>query len=93
MGNALRHLLRRLRILEQYYQNRRLIIRRRLFTAYDYKNGGVMERIDLRGRGIRPAVFDACPSEKLRQDTSLRSAQQPQQGEADPSVQESDRLP
>jgi len=63
------------------------------FRVKDYKNGGVMERIDLRGRGIRPAVFDACPSEKLRQDTSLRSAQQPQQGEADPSVQESDRLP
>lgn len=52
-----------------------------------------MERIDLRGRGIHPAVFDACPAEKLRQDTPLRSAQQPQQGEADPSVQESDRLP
>ncbi len=42
---------------------------------------------------VRPPLSDACPSEGFCQDTALWNLKQPEQAEADPHMQEPDRLP
>ena len=52
-----------------------------------------MERTYSGRGGIRTQVPDACPAQKICQDTPLRSAQQSKEAQADPAMQESYRLP
>lgn len=64
----------------------------------DHKGKGSQERRPMEGADpewhrVRPPFFDACPSEKFCQDTSLWDLKQPEQAQADPYIQEPDRLP
>ena len=59
----------------------------------DYRNGGQSEGADPGWCRVRPPLSDACPSERLCQDTALWNLKQPEQAEADPHMQEPDRLP
>ena len=52
-----------------------------------------MEGADTGWRRVRPPLSDVCPSERLCQDTALWDLKQPEQAEADPHMQEPDRLP
>ena len=52
-----------------------------------------VEGSDTGWRRVRPPLSDVCPSEKLCQDTALWDLKQPEQAEADPHMQEPERLP
>ena len=52
-----------------------------------------MERAGFGWRRVRPPLPDARPSERVCQDTALWDLKQPEQAEADPHMQEPDRLP
>ena len=64
----------------------------------DHKGKGLQKRRPVEGADpgwcrVRPPLSDACPSEGFCQDTALWNLKQPEQAEADPHMQEPDRLP